>query len=139
MKTIAKGRQAMDVILKYNQMKQPGCTYLAVARGQALQAAGCLIVRAAEVIGTRRGKAGRKEWPIVARPCLGNSVMKIQIFFFFLYHSFVWKKQKHIWIMTSGKTGSRSTFIQGCSAAHTCQSSPQQPEPSNKHSIICII
>lgn len=46
----------MDVILKYNQMKQTRCTYLAVARGQALNAAGCLIVRAAEVIGTRRGK-----------------------------------------------------------------------------------
>lgn len=67
----------MDIILKYNQMKQPRCTYLAVARGQALNAAGSLIVRAAEVIGTRRGKAGRKEWPIVARPCLGNSIMKI--------------------------------------------------------------
>lgn len=64
---MAKGRQAVDVILKYNQMKRPWCTYLAVARGQALNAAGCLIVRAAEVIGTRRGKAGRTEWPIVAR------------------------------------------------------------------------
>lgn len=71
-KTMARGRQAMDVILKYNQMKQARCTYLAVARVQALNAAGCLIVRAAEVIGTRRGKAGRGEWPIVARPCMGN-------------------------------------------------------------------
>lgn len=39
------------------------------------------------------------------------------------------KKQEHIWIMTSGKPGSRSTSIQGCGAAlkvrRTCQSSPQ--------------
>lgn len=30
-----------------------------------------------------RGKAGRREWPIVARPCLGNSIMKILFNFFF--------------------------------------------------------
>lgn len=127
----------MDVILKYNQMKQPRCTYLAVARGQALNAAGSLIVRAAEVIGTRRGKAGRKEWPIVARPCLGNSVMKILNFFLYIhiYYSFVWKKQEHIWIMTSGKTGSRSTSIQGCSAAYKSDAPANHPRSNLNHQI----
>lgn len=121
----------MDVILKYNQMKQPRCTYLAVARGQALHAAGCLIVRAAEVIGTRRGKAGRREWPIVMRPCLGKSIIKIlkNVFFFGL------EKKEHIWIMTSGKMGSRSTSIQGCSAAYKSDAPANQPSSNPNHRI----